>query len=55
MSLSTVHSDALSARLLVTVLSRKFARESIMKSLQLLVKRRARLLVRESINKTLYI
>lgn len=50
MSLLTAHSDALSARLLVMVSSRKFAKESIMKSLLLLVKRRARLLVKESIN-----
>lgn len=54
MSLLTAHSDALSARLLVMVSSRKFAKESIMKSLLLLVKRRARLLVKESINNYTY-
>lgn len=54
MSLLTAHSDALSARLLVMVSSRKFVKESIMKSLLLLVKRRARLLVKESINNYTY-
>ncbi len=54
MNLLTAHSAVSSVRLLVTVLSRRYAKESIMKSLQLLVKRRARLLVKESIN-NLYI
>lgn len=54
MSLLTVHFAVSSARLLATALFRKFAKESIMKSLPLLAKRRARLLVKESIN-NLYI
>lgn len=50
----TAHSEDSSVRLLVMVSSRKFARENIMKSLLLLVKRRARLLVKESINNYTY-
>jgi|GEM_PF-5706614 len=46
--------DSALRRLLVMVSSRKFARENIMKSLLLLVKRRARLLVKESINNYTY-
>ena len=54
MNLLTAHSEDSSVRLLVMVSSRKFARENIMKSLLLLVKRRARLLVKESINNYTY-
>ena len=54
MNLLTALSEDLSVRLLAMVSSRKLERESIMKSLQLLVKRRARLLVKESINKNMH-
>ncbi len=50
MRLLTAHFAALSVRLLVTALFRKFAKESIMKSHRLLVRKRAKLLVKESIN-----
>ena len=46
--------ESLDSRLLVMVSSKRFAKESIMKSLLLLVKRRARLLVKESINNYTY-
>ena len=51
MNLLTALSAVLKGRLLVTALFRKYVKESIMKSLPLLVKRRARLLAKESINK----
>ena len=50
MRLLTARFAVSSVRLLVTVLSRKFAKESITKSPPLPVKRRARLLVKESIS-----
>ena len=50
MNLLTALSAVLSGRLLATALFRKYAKESIMKSLRLLVRRRVKPLAKESIN-----
>jgi len=54
MNLLTVLFADSSVRLPVTASFRKSEKESITKSLQLLVKRRAKLLVRESINNKMH-
>ena len=55
MNLLIAHSEDLSARHLAMVSSRRSEKESITKNLPLLVKRRAKQLVKESINKKLQV